>query len=222
MKNLQELKLLRDLYHYKALGFQYFSEIKKPIRSIQHEMTLPNTLDELAKMSQQCALCPLSKSRKHVVFGEGNPHADVMFIGESPLSQEDELGRPFVGKTGELLGKIIETTLGLTREDVYITNIVQCRPPLDRPPEKEEIEKCMPFLLKQIELVNPKIIITLGATAYQYLTGDMQSGISKVRGEVVQFEHALLMPTFHPAFLERNPSAKKYVFLDMQKIKALL
>ncbi len=222
MENLTELKLLQDLYRYKALGYTYFSDIKKPIISVEQNIDLPSTIEELRATAQQCALCTLSNSRKQVVFGEGNPDADIMFVGEAPGSVEDETGRPFVGKSGELLTKIIETTLDVKREEVYIANIIKCRPPLNRVPSKEEAQKCLPFLMKQIELVNPKIIITLGATSYQYLSGDYESAISKIRGEMIQFSSALLMPTFHPSFLLRNPSAKKYVFLDMQKVKALL
>ena len=222
MENLADLRLLRDLYHYKSLGYSYFSDIKKPVISVQSDIDLPDSMEELSQRANQCSLCTLSNSRKNVVFGEGNPHADIMFVGEGPGAVEDEMGRPFVGKSGELLTKIIETTLELKREDVYIANIVKCRPPLNRVPSREEAQKCLPFLLKQIELVKPKIIITLGATSYQYLSGDETSAISKIRGEMIQFSEALLMPTFHPAFLLRNPSAKKYVFLDMQKVKALL
>ena len=222
MENLQNLKLLRDLYRYKSLGYTYFSDIKKPVISLQTDIDLPNSLEQLSLTAHQCSLCTLANSRKQVVFGEGNPAADIMFVGEGPGAVEDETGRPFVGKSGELLTKIIETTLGVKREEVYIANIVKCRPPLNRVPSKEEAQKCIPFLMKQIELVKPKIIITLGATSYQYLSGDYDSAISKIRGEMIQFSSALLMPTFHPSFLLRNPSAKKYVFLDMQKVKALL
>ncbi len=222
MENLQELKLLRDLYHYKSLGYTYFSDIKKPLVTVQTDIVLPDDLEVLSSTADQCALCMLSNSRKNVVFGEGNPQAEIMFVGEGPGAVEDETGRPFVGKSGELLTKIIETTLDIKRQDVYIANIVKCRPPLNRVPTKEEAQKCLPFLLKQIALVKPKIIITLGATAYHYLTGDYDAAISKIRGEMIQFERTMLMPTFHPSFLLRNPSAKKYVFLDMQKVKALL
>ncbi len=222
MENLTDLKLLRDLYHYKSLGYTYFSDIKKPLLPLDQESDLPSNLVALDERVQECVLCGLANSRKNIVFGEGNPDAEIMFVGEGPGSVEDETGRPFVGKSGELLTKIIESTLGVKREEVYIANIVKCRPPLNRTPSQEEAQKCLPFLMKQIELVKPKIIITLGATAYQYLSGDMDAAISKIRGEMIQFSHALLMPTFHPSFLLRNPSAKKYVFLDMQKVKALL
>ncbi len=141
MENLTELKLLQDLYRYKALGYTYFSDIKKPIISVEQNIDLPSTIEELRATAQQCALCTLSNSRKQVVFGEGNPDADIMFVGEAPGSVEDETGRPFVGKSGELLTKIIETTLDVKREEVYIANIIKCRPPLNRVPSKEEAQK---------------------------------------------------------------------------------
>jgi DNA polymerase len=222
MENLQDLKLLRELYLYRALGFSYFADVKKPEVMPQLDIELPSTMRDLDSMAHSCNLCTLSNSRKNVVFGEGDIEADIMFIGEGPGAVEDESGRPFVGKSGQLLTKIIETTLELKREDVYIANIVKCRPPLNRVPTKDEAQTCLPFLLKQIELVKPKIIITLGSTSYQYLSGDYDSAISKIRGEIMEFSNALLMPTFHPSFLLRNPSAKRYVFNDMKKVKALL
>ena len=222
MENLQDLKLLQELYIYRALGFNYFSDVKKPEVAPQQDIDLPDDIKELNIMTDNCSLCTLSNSRKNVVFGEGDINADVMFVGEGPGAVEDETGRPFVGKSGQLLTKIIETTLDLKREDVYIANIVKCRPPLNRTPSKDESQTCLPFLLKQIELIKPKIIITLGSTSYQYLSGDYDSAISKIRGELIQFSNALLMPTFHPSFLLRNPSAKRYVFNDMKKVKALL
>ena len=222
MENVQILKQLRDLYRLQSFGFTYYSKPKEPILDEKFHMQLPKSLSSLNDIVHNCSLCSLSKSRKNVVFGEGNESATVMFVGEGPGSSEDESGRPFVGKSGQLLTKIIETTLDLKREDVYIANIVKCRPPLNRVPSKEEAQTCLPYILKQIEIVSPKIIVTLGATAYQYLSGDYDSSISKIRGEMIEYENALLMPTFHPSFLLRNPSAKRYVFNDMKKIRALL
>ena len=222
MENLRQLKQLQKLYRYRALGIDYFDEPKEAMISDAPMMTVPDRLDGLSEMVRSCSLCGLSKSRKNVVFGEGNESAQILFVGEGPGAVEDEMGRPFVGKSGQLLTKIIETTLACKREDVYIANIVKCRPPLNRVPDSEEAQTCLPFLLQQIKLVDPQIIITLGATAYQYLTGDFERGISKIRGEVMHFGERLLVPTFHPSFLLRNPSAKRYVFNDMKKIKALL
>jgi DNA polymerase len=145
-----------------------------------------------------------------------------MFVGEGPGELEDNSGRPFVGRSGELLTRIIENVLMLRREDVYIANIVKCRPPANRAPTGEEADKCKPFLIKQIEIVKPKIIIALGATSYSYLTGDMSAKISHVRGEMINFGTSKLMPTFHPSYLLRNPSAKREVMSDMLKVKAIL
>ena len=222
MENIQDLKLLSTLYRYRALGIDYFESKKKTISYDKDDFDLPNNLDKLKDTAQKCFLCQLSKGRKNVVFGEGNPKADLMFIGEGPGAVEDEMGRPFVGRSGELLTKIIETTLELKREDLYIANIVKCRPPMNRAPTEDEAKTCLPYLLKQIELIDPKIIVTLGSTAYKYLTGDMKSSISKIRGEIINYSNIILMPTFHPSFLLRNPSAKRYVFNDMKKIKAML
>jgi DNA polymerase len=145
-----------------------------------------------------------------------------MFVGEGPGEMEDNSGRPFVGRSGELLNRIIENVLFLKREDVYIANIVKCRPPANRAPVLEEVEQCKPFLMKQIDLVKPKIIVALGASSYSYLTGDIDAKISHVRGEMISFGDAKLMPTFHPSYLLRNPSAKKEVMSDMLKVKAIL
>jgi DNA polymerase len=222
MENLQNLRLLSKLYRYRALGIDYFEDEKTPTIQNKKEIVLPDSMSELQKIVQNCSLCQLYKGRKNIVFGEGDESANIMFVGEGPGAVEDEMGRPFVGKSGQLLTKIIETTLLLKREEVYIANIVKCRPPLNRAPTKDEAQTCLPFLLKQIELVKPKIIITLGATAYKYLTGDYETSISKIRGEIISFSNALLLPTFHPSFLLRNPSAKRYVFNDMKKIKAMI
>jgi len=186
------------------------------------ESELPNTLSQLKKYTLSCHLCPLSKTRKNVVFGEGNPNAEIMFVGEGPGEMEDNTARPFVGRAGQLLTKIIENVLEIKREDVYIANIVKCRPPSNRVPTQEEANLCKPYLLKQIEIINPSIIVSLGATSYRYLTGDFNGAISKVRGELFDMGNAKLIPTYHPSYLLRNPSAKKAMFLDMLKVKAML
>jgi len=220
---MQQLQLLKQLYLLKSFGDNYFND-PQSIETIQNIKTtaMPSTLHELSAYTKSCHLCALSKTRKNVVFGEGNENADIMFIGEGPGEMEDNSGKPFVGRAGQLLTKIIENVLNLQRKDVYIANIVKCRPPSNRVPTEEEVNLCKPYLLKQIELVSPKIIVSLGATSYKYLTGDMDILISKVRGEVVQFGKIKLLPTYHPSFLLRNPSAKRDVFQDMLKIKAML
>ena len=220
MNKHKKLHILNTLYIYKSLGLKYIDNIQDITQNNNSTKSLPNNLNNLQNIVQNCHLCQLSKTRKNVVFGEGDENADIMFIGEGPGATEDETGKPFVGKAGELLTKIIENVLFLQREQVYIANIVKCRPPNNRVPTPNEVESCLPYLLKQINLIKPKIIITLGATAYNNLTNDKTS-ISKIRGEVLSFGNAKLIPTFHPSFLLRNPSAKKYVFADMKKVKRL-
>jgi DNA polymerase len=219
---MQRMKLLQALYQHKALGYRYFDDIKSTPFKGSSVVDMPQTLHELQSYIGDCSLCNLSKGRKHIVFGEGDPNADIMFVGEGPGEMEDNSGRPFVGRAGQLLDRIIENVLMLKREDVYIANIVKCRPPGNRAPTEEEAKKCRPFLIKQIEIVKPKIIISLGASSYCYLTGDLDARISKVRGEMMSFGESKLMPTFHPSYLLRNPSAKKYVMSDMLKVKAIL
>jgi DNA polymerase len=219
MKNLKNALLLKQLYQLKQLGFNYTSV--SPYREDESNLLLPNTLEKLKKQALQCHLCELSKSRINVVFGEGDPKATLMFVGEAPGSSEDSMGKPFVGRSGELLTKMIENVLHIKREDVYITNIVKCHTPQNRTPTPTEAHTCQPYLLKQIELIKPKFIVALGSTAYHYLTGD-ETAISKVRGIAQQQENYTIIPTFHPSYLLRNPSAKKEVFEDLLKIKELL
>ncbi|SFV89882.1 Uracil-DNA glycosylase, family 4 [hydrothermal vent metagenome] len=219
MKNLKNALLLKQLYQLKQLGYRYTSA--SIFKEDESDLTLPNSLEKLKEQALKCHLCELSKSRTHVVFGEGNPTAAVMFIGEGPGATEDSMGRPFVGRSGELLTKMIENVLLIPRSEVYIANIVKCRPPNNRVPTPTEAHTCQPFLNRQIELIKPKIIITLGATAYHYMTGD-ETGITKVRGTLHHQNGYTLIPTYHPSFLLRNPSAKKEVFEDLKKVKALM
>ena len=217
MKNRKK-EILKNLYYLKWLGYNYID----PINFDSHNSNfLPNSLEELKKIVLNCHLCDLAKTRKNVVFGEGNPHAKLMFIGEGPGATEDEMGRPFVGRAGQLLTKMIENVLEIKREDVYIANIVKCRPPNNRIPTPEEAKACMPYLLKQIEIINPKILVALGSTSYRYLTND-NTPISKIRGEIVKYNDKILIPTYHPSFLLRNPSKKKEAYQDLLKIKSLL
>ncbi len=219
MKNLKNALLLKQLYLLKQLGYRYTDAAI--CKGIEPDLSLPDTIDKLRTQALQCHLCELSKSRKNVVFGEGNPHAKIMFIGEAPGATEDSMGRPFVGRSGELLTKMIENVLLIERKETYIANIIKCRPPQNRVPTPEEAHTCQPFLLKQIELIKPRIIVTLGATAYHYMTGD-ETGITKVRGTIREQNGYTLIPTYHPSFLLRNPSAKKEVFEDLKKVKVLM
>ncbi len=176
---------------------------------------------ELEAMAKACRKCgELARTRKNVVFGVGNRKAELMFIGEAPGADEDEQGEPFVGRAGQLLTKIIEA-MGFKREEVYIANILKCRPPNNRPPLPDESANCLPYLLRQIELVKPKVMVALGATAVRSLLGD-ETGITKMRGNWYEFHGVPIMPTFHPAYLLRNPPAKKYVWADMKTVIAKL
>lgn len=219
MKNLKNALLLKQLYLLKQLGYKYTD--LTPFKKDEPDLSLPNTLDKLKKQAMECHLCQLSKSRTHVVFGEGNSDADLMFVGEAPGATEDSSAKPFVGRSGELLTKMIENVLSFSRSEVYITNIVKCRPRNNAEPTPAEAHTCQPYLLKQIELIKPRIIVALGATAYHYLSGD-DTNISKVRGTVIQKKGYVLIPTYHPSYLLRNPSAKKEVFEDLKMIKALM
>ncbi|HTM09434.1 MAG TPA: uracil-DNA glycosylase family protein [Verrucomicrobiae bacterium] len=175
------------------------------------------TLDELRAAIGDCRRCKLWSGRTHLVFGVGNPSARVMFVGEGPGRDEDLQGVPFVGRAGQLLTDIITKGMGLKREDVYIANVVKCRPPENRNPEPDEVESCEPFLKKQVDLVRPKIIVALGKFAVQCLLQSKQP-ITRLRGQWHEYQGIKLMPTFHPAYLLRNPGDKKLVWEDIKKV----
>lgn len=175
------------------------------------------TLEELRAAIGDCRRCKLWPGRTHLVFGVGNPKARLMFIGEGPGRDEDLQGEPFVGRAGQLLTDIITKGMGLKREDVYIANVVKCRPPENRNPEPDEVASCEPFLKKQIDLVRPEIIIALGKFAVQTLL-QSKVPITKVRGNWYTYHGIKLMPTFHPAYLLRNPGDKKLVWEDIKKV----
>ena len=169
----------------------------------------------------ECTRCKLhALGRRHVVFGSGNPNADLMFVGEAPGADEDEQGVPFVGRAGQLLTKIIEA-IGLRRDDVYIANVIKCRPPGNRNPEPDEVATCEPFLAQQIDIVKPRVIVALGTFAAHLLLRT-DAPISRIRGVVHQYRGATLIPTFHPAYLLRSPDRKREVWDDMKKVRSLL
>ncbi len=243
MNNKIELfdKLKKSLEFYQELGFEYlpvkrgdiFNLIsggtvsdKKPdpVSSSQRvaeqavdycsdkESTLGNLINEIG----DCHRCKLSKGRKNIVFGEGSADADIMFIGEGPGRDEDIQARPFVGEAGKLLTNLI-LKLGLRRQDVYIANIVKCRPPNNRNPEEDEIAMCVPFVKRQIAIINPKVIVCLGKISAQTLLRS-SIAISKIRGKFFSYNEIPVMPTFHPAYLLRNPKDKWLTWEDMQKV----
>lgn len=219
MKNLKNALLLKQLYHLKQLGYKYTSVV--PFKENEPDLKLPNTLERLKKQAIECHLCALSKSRNKVVFGEGNPHATLMIVADVPSDNDDINGRIFTGRSGELLSKMLENVLGLSREEVYITNLLKCHALDSHAPSPANIHTCYPYVLKEIELVKPSIILSLGELAYNYLTND-DSPLTKVRGTTFIQEQYMLIPTYHPHYLLRNPSAKKEVFEDLLKLKALL
>ncbi len=180
----------------------------------------PETLETIREDLGDCARCPLCKTRTHIVFGEGDVHAGLVFVGEGPGFDEDQCGRPFVGAAGQLLTKII-AAMNLSRETVYIANIVKCRPPENRNPQPGEIEKCLPFLNRQLASIRPKAICALGKVAAQTLL-ETETPISRLRGTFHDFMGIPVMPTFHPAFLLRNPERKRDVWNDVRKIMARL
>jgi uracil-DNA glycosylase len=167
-----------------------------------------------------CHRCSLGDSRTNLVFGVGNEKSDIVFVGEAPGHDEDLKGEPFVGEAGQLLTKIIQA-MGFSREDVYICNVLKCRPPNNRNPQTDEIEACHPFLLRQIQAVSPKIIIALGTFAAQTLL-QTRAPISQLRGHIHDYHGIPLLPTFHPAFLLRNPAKKREVWDDMKKVLTML
>ena len=219
MKNLHNALLLKHLYQLKNLGYKYTSIV--PYQEKEPDFTLPNTFDALKKQAMECHLCTLSKSRQKVVFGEGNVNADLVIVGDAPSNSDDSAGKIFTGRTGDSLTRMIENVLGLKRSDVYITNILKCRALDSETLSPMDAHTCHPYLLKEIELVRPKLIVTFGEIAYRYLTGD-DSALVDIRGIVNEKEDYKVIPTFHPSYLLRNPSAKKDVFDDLLKVKSLL
>jgi uracil-DNA glycosylase len=168
----------------------------------------------------ECTRCKLHSTRHKIVFGDGNPKAELVFVGEGPGADEDAQGLPFVGRAGKLLTQMIEA-MGLQRKDVYICNVVKCRPPENRQPEEDEVTTCSPFLLRQIDTIAPKVIVCLGAIAAKTLL-QTNRGISQFRGEWLEFRGRKLLATYHPAYLLRNPPAKSEVWKDLQKVMAVL
>ena len=181
----------------------------------------PADLDGIRAWIGDCQRCKLAGGRKTIVFGQGNPKAELMFIGEGPGADEDEQGLAFVGRAGQLLTDIIEKGMKMRRDDVFIANVIKCRPPGNRNPEPDEIVACQPFLERQIEVIRPKVIVGLGKFAGQWLLKTAEP-ISRIRGRVGDYHGIKAMPTWHPAYLLRTPSAKKDVWEDMKLVVQLL
>ena len=218
----RELALLRDFgYTHLDLGEQGVEVTGGQGSQVPSDFSSSTSLattewDELERIATACTKCRLAGTRTQVVYGVGNPNADLMFIGEAPGRDEDLQGKPFVGRAGALLTDIIKA-MKLTRDDVYIANVIKCRPPENRNPEPDELDACRPFIRRQIELIKPKVIVTLGRFALQSL---MEKGfsITAARGSWLEYNGVKVMPTYHPAYLLRNPAAKKDVWQDMKKV----
>jgi len=213
---ITDLKSYLEYLKGMGIGVLPASE-KKEEKMIQRKSP---TLEEIRKELGDCKRCKLHRTRRTIVFGEGNEKARLLFIGEGPGYDEDVQGRPFVGKAGQLLTKIIQA-IHLEREEVYIANIIKCRPPQNRNPEPDEIESCFPFLMKQIQAIQPRIICALGTFAAQTLL-QTDAKITSLRGKTFDLTGIKVLPTYHPAFLLRNPDKKREVWEDMKQISEWL
>lgn len=214
------------LEFYQILGFESlpinppsppFSKVGRGFETKEQRGIKEAALKALREEIGDCRRCKLSNRRTNIVFGEGDPGARLMFIGEAPGREEDLQARPFVGDAGTLLTRLIER-MGFKREDVYIANIVKCRPPMNRDPEIDEIEKCRGFIERQIEIINPAVIMSLGRISAQTLIGNTKLKITAIRGNFFDYKGIPLMPTFHPAYLIRNPKDKWLTWGDAQKV----
>ncbi len=215
MTKLVKNRILNQLNYLKSFGYEYHESLDLFSNNIKN-VKLPNNINDLSISVSHCYLCELSKCRKNILFGYGNTNSDIMFIGDEPSNSEDEIGTHYVGKSGELLIKMIENVLNITKEDVYYTTLVKCKSTNGL--NNSNIETCHDYLLKQIELIKPKLIVALGEKTYSYLlkNGD---NFSQIRGKEIVFNGISLITTFSPTFLLRNPSSKKDAYYDMLKIK---
>ena len=221
------MKIVKDikevLRFYKELGFETLplrvdpSSLRFSRNSDLSTEAKQALLEELQKDVTECRRCQLSKTRQHIVFGEGNPDSELMFVGEAPGREEDLQGRPFVGDAGKVLTRLIEK-MGFRRDQVYIANIVKCRPPLNRDPGIDEIKSCRGFLDRQIAIIQPRVIMTLGRIAVQTLLENMNVKMTAIRGKLLEYRGITLIPTFHPAYLMRNPKDKWLTWDDALKV----
>lgn len=204
---------MNNLNYLNAMGISLW-QLRNPTQPATNEW------DILRTAALKCTACNLHQSRTQVVFGVGNPQAELMIIGEAPGFHEDQQGEPFVGRAGQLLNAML-LTLGLDRDSVYIANILKCRPPNNRDPAPEEVKHCTPFLEKQIALVQPKLLLALGRIAAHYLLNNTTS-LSQLRGKILTYQNTPLLATYHPAYLLRNPADKRKAFQDLQLVARTL
>jgi DNA polymerase len=216
---IKALKVQREIF-----GDELFNEkenyiVKRKTEVVTDAFQSAGSLEELNSMICNCMKCPLGDTRKNFVFGTGNPHADVLVLGEGPGADEDEQGLPFVGRAGKLLTDILKA-IKFERDEVYIANVVKCRPPGNRTPYPEEMDCCMPYLKKQVDLIDPKLILCVGLTAAQGLLKKKEA-LGKMRGQIYNFEGRKVMVTYHPAALLRNPNWKRGCWEDVQAFRKL-
>lgn len=218
---LQQLEIDRDLGVRFVERYQQIDAVEEPtVPSIPDAPSDGSADERLAIIAQNisaCTRCGLCEKRKNSVAGEGHAQPEIVFIGEDPGADEDRLGRPFVGAAGQLLDKMI-VAMGLQRHEIFIANVVKCRPPGNRTPELDEANTCLPWLEQQIDILKPKIICTLGNTPLRALSGNGQLGITRQRGQTFQWRGITVLPTFHPSYLLRNPEAKKPCWEDLQTL----
>ena len=215
------LHTFREYRQKGVVGFDCSEEARERL-ALWHRplVRAPETLEAIREDIGDCRRCALCEQRHHIVFGAGNPQARLVFVGEGPGYEEDRQGRPFVGAAGQLLTKIIQA-MNLRREDVYICNIIKCRPPGNRNPKSAEIDACKPYLERQLKVIKPELICALGTFAAQTLLAT-DTSISKLRGEFYDFMGIRILPTYHPAYLLRNPEKKRDVWKDMKKLMHVL
>lgn len=211
----------RSQFEYlRDLGFDEVATAVRPATVPSTRTQGGETLEDIRADLGDCCRCGLNKGRQKVVFGVGNPHARLVLVGEAPGREEDEKGEPFVGEAGRLLDRIL-FAMGLQRDEVYICNVLKCRPPNNRDPEADEVTTCEPFLIRQLAAIQPEMIVALGRFAIQTLL-QSKAPISRVRGTWQQYQGIPLMPTYHPAYLLRNPNGKREVWADMKQVVARL
>lgn len=222
LETLEEVRhTLTAMAGYGVKGFDVPDEVLDTLARWGSGLpAMGESLDEIQGDLGDCRRCPLYKTRRHLVFGAGDPHARLVFVGEGPGYDEDQQGQPFVGAAGQLLTRIIGA-MGLSRTQVYICNIIKCRPPGNRNPTPEEIDVCSPFLKRQLAAIQPDFICTLGTFATQTLL-DTKTPISRLRGRFSDYQGIKVMPTYHPAFLLRNPGKKRDVWNDMKALMAAM
>ncbi len=219
MKSFQNLILLQNLYRLKAIGFEYIDHFEINEKSTYAQA---NSLQELTKEIQNCHLCDLSKSRKQCMSGYGSQNASLFILDYQVSQAQDSANNYYSGRSGDTLKKMIENVLQVSTQDIYLTHAIKCKPLESNTPSLSEWDSCKNYLFTQLDLIQPKVIVTLGPKAYSHLTNDYVENFENVRGHVINFKHAKLIPIYHPQFLLRNPELKKITLNDLYTIKHCL